>query len=182
MESSTEVLHRALLEYFETHPESLRTLTDILRDGVISLRVLDWLVCNYSKKFNVAYVLSDGRFFNVYSEYRCQLKSYSKRLMDPFRRRERIKITDADGGEMETTVSQLNFFRWSIRYGVIQYALEHLQDIEKDMLRGMNQEKRSALAAAAKPIKRRQLSKAAIQSCTASALRVTITFGEKNVD
>ena len=44
----------------------------------ISLRVLDWLVTNYAKKNNIIYELSNSkiRHFNMYLEYKSQLKAY----------------------------------------------------------------------------------------------------------
>lgn len=172
MESHNEVLLKSLLEFYE-NPHHLKCLTNVLKQGVISLRVMDWLVCNYAKKKNVTYVVQDEsgeeRAFNIYLEYKCMLKSYSKRMMDPFKRRERMVIKDSDGDDLCTTISQLNFFRWAIRYKVVEYGLRHLKDIEADMLTSTKKEPEA-------PKQRRQLSKAAVGSCTATALRVTVKF------
>jgi hypothetical protein len=171
VESHSTVLLKSLQEFYKNSAH-LKTLTDILKRGIISLRVVDWLVCNYAKKNNITYVISDqheDRAFNIYLEYKCQLKSYSKRLMDPFKRHERITITDGDGEEMSTTVSQLNFFRWAIRYKVIDYGLKYLKEIESDMLSSTKKEPDL-------PKQRRQLSKAAVGSCTTSSVRVRVKF------
>ena len=55
----------------------------------ISLRVIDWFVTNYAKTHSTAYILN-GQEFLVYRDYKSQLKAYSKKLFDPFCRRERI--------------------------------------------------------------------------------------------
>ena len=34
---------------------------------------------------------------------------------------------------METTIGQLNFFKWAIENKIIDYIKEHYDDIEKDM-------------------------------------------------
>jgi hypothetical protein len=34
---------------------------------------------------------------------------------------------------METTIGQLNFFKWAIENKIINYIQEHYDDIEKDM-------------------------------------------------
>jgi hypothetical protein len=74
-------------------------------------------------------------YFNVFSDYRGQLKSLNKKNFDPFCRRERIKFFygKADDDYIITTVGQLNFFKWSIE----NYILEHIEDnmkvIEDDM-------------------------------------------------
>lgn len=99
----------------------------------VSLRVVEWFVTNYSKKFNVAYTLEDRQFI-VYFQYKRELKAYSKRLFDPFCRRERIRFVIRGAPPIEeTTVGQLNFFRWAIENGVLAYILEHATAIETDM-------------------------------------------------
>lgn len=102
----------------------------------ISLRILDWFVTNYSKKFNIAYQVelnSKKKNFIVYLDYKSQLKAYSKKQFDPFCRRERILFFDHEGKEIITTVGQLNFFRWSIENNILDYILEHFDVIENDM-------------------------------------------------
>ncbi len=69
----------------------------------------------------------------VYLEYKSQLKAYSKKQFDPFCRRERIIFLDQQKNGIQTTVGQLNFFRWAIENNIIQYVEQNLADIEKDM-------------------------------------------------
>ena len=102
----------------------------------ISLRILDWFVTNYSKKFNISYQveLNDKiKNFIVYLDYKAQLKAYSKKQFDPFCRRERILFFDHDGKEIITTVGQLNFFRWSLENKILDYILDNFEIIENDM-------------------------------------------------
>jgi hypothetical protein len=49
------------------------------------------------------------------------LKSFSKKQFDPFRRNVRIDFEYEPGKTIETTVAQLNFFRWAISNKVIDY-------------------------------------------------------------
>ena len=83
-----------------------------------------------------------------------------------------MEFVDADGGAMQTTVGQLNFFRWAITNGVIDFATAHLADIEHDMLRSI---KHRDSPDEPKP-KRRELSKAAIKGCTKTHVTVTVRF------
>jgi hypothetical protein len=70
----------------------------------------------------------------VHFHYKRELKAYSKRLFDPFCRRERISFQIRGQAPIEeTTVGQLNFFRWAIEMGVIRYIIAHVADIERDM-------------------------------------------------
>lgn len=122
------------LQDFYNQPGRLEAILPVLTgSSPASLRLIDWFVTNYSKKFNVSYAL-DGRQFLVHFHYKRELKAYSKRLFDPFCRRERISFQVRGQPPIEeTTVGQLNFFRWAIEKGVINYILENVAAIEADM-------------------------------------------------
>jgi hypothetical protein len=77
---------------------------------------------------------TDLEYFNVYSNYRSQLKAFKKIQFDPFRRRERIDFYFNDTNFMETTLGQLNFFRWFLENDLLAYISTHYADIEEDML------------------------------------------------
>jgi len=62
-----------------------------------------------------------------------KLKAYSKKRFDPFCRWERQWVPVDDTKEMETTLGQLNFFKWAIEHGVIEYIRTHFNAIEQDM-------------------------------------------------
>jgi hypothetical protein len=132
------------LQDFYNQPGRIEEIMPILTGtSPVSLRLIDWFVTNYSKKNNVSYpieeaVTSNGptitRQFMVHFHYKRELKAYSKRLFDPFCRRERISFqVRGQPAIEETTVGQLNFFRWALEKGVVNYILEHAADIERDM-------------------------------------------------
>jgi hypothetical protein len=122
------------LQDFYNQPGRLEEILPILSGtSPVSLRLIDWFVTNYSKKFNISYML-DNKQFMVHFQYKRELKAYSKRLFDPFCRRERIRFQIHGAPPIEeTTVGQLNFFRWALEKGIIPYIVEHIADIEKDM-------------------------------------------------
>ena len=147
-----------LMEYLSNfYSERNNLLEDFIKiispDSKISLRVIDWFVTNYSKKYNIMYEISckdnsiidpkdslketNKRQFIVYLNYKSQLKSYSKKQFDPFCRRERISYEYLPGKEVTTTVGQLNFFKWAMENSVIEYIAKHSVDIERDMLHTM---------------------------------------------
>lgn len=101
----------------------------------ISLRALDWLVTNYSKKKPIIYKIKPAdmpeKLVNMYTEYKTWLWKYRRSHFDPFRRRHRLTFR-VDGTEHTTTVGQLNFMYWASKYGVLKYARDHLDDIERD--------------------------------------------------
>jgi hypothetical protein len=123
----------AWLQDFYTHPGRIEDLMPILKgESAISLRLIDYFVTNYAKKNNTSYML-DGRQFLVYFHYKRELNAYSKRLFDPFCRRERILFQARGHEEFVTTVGQLNFFRWAIEKKIVGYITENREVIERDM-------------------------------------------------
>jgi hypothetical protein len=72
-------------------------------------------------------------YFIVHSNYKGQLKTCNKKNFDPFCRRNRIQFYYAPKMYFETTVGQLNFFKWAIENFIINYIADNIKDIEKDM-------------------------------------------------
>jgi hypothetical protein len=105
----------------------------------LSLRLIDWYVTNYCKNKNVVYLLSskdkNSKYFNVYMNYRSQLKAFKKIQFDPFRRRDRIVFYYGDNQMLNTTLGQLNFFRWAIDNEVISHLEKNIKTIEEELLR-----------------------------------------------
>ena len=123
-------------------------------DSKISLRIIDWYVTNYSKKYNIIYSLkhyknkdlgiTDDKTketfkdqFIVYPNYKAQLKAFSKKQFDPFCRRDRISFYYQQNKSIITTVGQLNFFKWAIEKYVLEHIIDNLQEIEEDMNQSM---------------------------------------------
>lgn len=163
--SKSDLLLESLKKFYNKDGNKEMLLPIIKQETTISLRLLDWLVTNYSKQNDVNYSIEHNgivKNFNVWLDYKNQLKAYSKRQFDPFCRRKRIffilktgetisfneteKIkyqTRTDG--FITTVGQLNFFRWAITHRVIDYAFKNLNKIESDMLSNADNKKTNLL-------------------------------------
>ena len=110
----------------------------------ISLRLIDWFATNYCKKNNIMYNKNlynnqggnddnFNNFFFVHDNYKSQLKECSKKHFDPFCRRDRIRFYYEPNKYFDSTVGQLNFFKWAIENYIIDYIKDNLADIEKDM-------------------------------------------------
>ena len=121
------------LQKFYAGREDMAEIMDIF-DGKseISLRLIDWFVTNYSKNKSISYILN-GQEFLVYINYKSQLKAYSKKLFDPFCRRERIMFQIPGYPTIMTTVGKLNFFRWAIEKKVLEYIKMNFKTIETEM-------------------------------------------------
>lgn len=137
LQTQNELLLKNLVEFYKD-AENVQIIMDIINgETKISLRIVDWFVTNYSKKNYTIYELNTGisqtiNRFKVYNDYKLKLKAYSKKRFDPFCRWERITIPFGDK-HMETTIGQLNFFKWAIENKVIQYIENNYNTIESDM-------------------------------------------------
>ena len=140
--SKESLLLHSLYSYYQEKGNIEKMLPIVTGNDTVSLRVLDWFVTNYAKKFDISYSLrhnNDNLKFNVYQDYKNKLKSYNKRFFDPFCRQNKKNLTNKiafkcnDDKYIVTTIGQLNFFRWAIRNKVTNYVQEHLEEINKHM-------------------------------------------------
>jgi hypothetical protein len=127
-----ELIIQSLQSFYMTRSDLPEILNILEGESVMSLRLIDWFVTNYAKHHNISYIHKQQDFF-VYIDYKNQLKAYSKKLFDPFCRRERILFQMSNIPAFITTVGKLNFFRWAIEKGVIDYIKLNLPSIEKEM-------------------------------------------------
>ena len=125
----------SLYEYYLKDNNIYKILPIITSNSSISIRVLDWFITNYSKKYNIIYKIyeQDMQIFNVYLQYKSQLKGYRKKLFDPFCRKKRIFFYYEENKGVITTIGQLNFFRWAIKYNILEYVENNLNLICNDM-------------------------------------------------
>lgn len=123
-----------LKRYYRGNPEKLDDMLHIINgESPVSLRIVDWFATNYAKQKFTVYDLDDGRRFKVYADYKLKLRAYSKKRFDPFCRWDRINIPYKDNMAIQTTLGQLNFFKWALENDVVKYIKENYGDIERDM-------------------------------------------------
>ena len=145
--SQNDLILKRCLDFYKKN-ENLETMLKIINgESKISLRIVDWFATNYAKKNYTLYDLEGSnneiRRFKVYLDYKLKLKAYSKRRFDPFCRWERINIPYKDNAHIQTTIGQLNFFKWALENGVVEYIEQHYDEIEHDMnTRNSNSKKR----------------------------------------
>jgi hypothetical protein len=135
--SQNDLLLNNLMEFYKKDNYLDKMLKIITGESKISLRIVDWFATNYAKKYYTLYTIEDGfgnlKRFKVYFDYKLKLKAYSKRRFDPFCRWERISIPYKGDKFIETTIGQLNFFKWAIENKVVDFIEENYDTIEKDM-------------------------------------------------
>jgi hypothetical protein len=169
-----------LLKFYEEGDRLERMLKIINGESSISLRIVDWFATNYAKKFFTVYQMEgSGRRFKVYEDYKLRLRAYSKRRFDPFCRWERIMIPYKNGSSIQTTIGQLNFFKWALENGVVDYIREHYAAIERDMNARNSTSKRKEKPATASNHtrkKREELSVSATKSIKQENVEITVKF------
>jgi hypothetical protein len=140
--SSKELLMLSLSKFYKKK-DNIQNILPIIsgthdKTSKMSLRLIDWFVTNFSKKQSTNIIRRDSSnniyHFNVYLSYRAQLKAYSKQQFDPFRRRDRITFFYDRDQFVETTIGQLNFFRWILDNHILDYITTNLKTIENDMV------------------------------------------------
>ena len=140
LNTQNDLLMKNLMNFYGNKPNLSRMMSIINGESKISLRIVDWFVTNFAKKYYTVYdlytqrgTMQDTIRFKVYNDYKLKLKAYSKRKFDPFCRWERISIPYDDEKYMETTIGQLNFFKWAIENKIVEFIESNYEDIEKDM-------------------------------------------------
>jgi len=122
-------------DFYDNTYNSEKFIDIVLGNCEISIRLIDHFVTKYSKFNKCSYKLKDDDkdvVFNVYFDYKNQLKHYQKTHFDPFSRGDRIPFF-MNGTCIITTIGQLNFFRWFISKKVFDYLLEKKDDVYNDM-------------------------------------------------
>ena len=173
-------------------PYNRNKLLHLLNDhDSISLRSIDWFITNYSKKNNTYYIVYedkdglpsfsdiDNKYvnnMNVFHSYKSQLKAYSKKKFDPFCRRDRILFKIDDKYSVETTLGQLNFFKWAISNMIVDYIELNKDEIEYDMnsslkLMKLNSDKKNGSRK-----KRQELSVSATKSIKKEKVEIVVKF------
>ena len=139
--TQNDLLMKNLMEFYGDRENINKMMSIINGESKISLRIVDWFVTNYAKKYYTVYDLPQARNngtielsrFKVYNDYKLKLKAYSKHRFDPFCRWERISIPYEGEKYMETTIGQLNFFKWAIQNNIIDFIKSNYELIENDM-------------------------------------------------
>jgi hypothetical protein len=180
--TQNDLLLNNLMDFYKKEEYLDKMLKIITGDSKISLRIVDWFATNYAKKYYTLYSIEDDfgnlKRFKVYFDYKLKLKAYSKRRFDPFCRWERISIPYKGDKYIETTIGQLNFFKWAIENKVIGYIEENYETIEKDMNTRNSTSKRKELKIDNSKTrkKREELSISATKSIKKEEVEIVVQF------
>ena len=174
-----------LMTYYKSNDKIEQMLRIINGEAKISLRIVDWFTTNYAKKHYTVYTIgandatTPAKRFKVYVDYKLRLRSYSKLRFDPFCRWERITIPYKEDKCIQTTIGQLNFFKWAFENEVISYIESNYADIEKDMNSRNSTSKRKLATGTAPNVtrkKREELSISAAKIIKKEDVEIVIKF------
>lgn len=180
--TQNQLLLNNLMDFYSDENKLTRMLKIITGESKISLRIVDWFATNYAKKNYTLYTIEDEsgtiKRFKVYADYKLKLNAYSKKRFDPFCRWDRISMPYKNDTCIETTIGQLNFFKWAIENKVIDYIDENYEIIEKDM-NGRNstsKRKESIIDNTKTRKKREELSISATKSIKKEEVEIVVKF------
>jgi len=181
--TQNELLLNNLMDFYKNEAYLTKMLKIITGESKISLRIVDWFATNYAKKNYTLYPITDANGnnirFKVYFDYKLKLKAYSKKRFDPFCRWERISIPYKNGTCIETTIGQLNFFKWALENKVVDYIESNYEVIENDMNNRNSTSKRKEAANgdnAKTRKKREELSISATKSIKKEEVEIVVQF------
>jgi hypothetical protein len=165
------------LKDFYSKDDRIDTMLRVINgESKISLRIVDWFVTNYAKEKYVVYQLEHDKRIKVYDSYKLNLRAYSKKRFDPFCRWDRITIPYKEGKHIQTTIGQLNFFKWAIENKIIGYIDENYESIEKDMNSRNSTSKKNNNIDNKTRKKREELSIHAVKSVKKESIDIIVKF------
>ena len=165
-----------LMKYYKKNNNLEKILPIINGESEISLRLIDWFVTKKKKK-NYTVCKKNNERFKVYIDYKLKLKAYSKKRFDPFCRWDRINITYKNETYIQTTIGQLNFFRWALENDIISYIKKNMKEIIKDMnKRNSTSNKRKEKNKKTTRKRREELSICASKSIKKEKIEIVVNF------
>lgn len=181
VDTKLSLLMKSLTEFYKNNDYIEQMKNIINQNSVISLRILDWFITNYSKKKRIFIenTRNTSNCMDVYQNYKLQLKSFSKKTFDPFCRKNKILFFYDDNNYIETSCGQLCFFRWCFENNILEYVKTHLNIIEQDMKTSLKEKKLQSQTSITNPKlskKRQPLSISASRSICKQNINYTVKF------
>lgn len=119
------ILLDSLKLYFVNNIYVLEKIYELVENNnKIKLALIDYFVTIYSKKKSICInntkdENNDCEFY-INDEYKNGLKSFTKKLFDPFKRKKKIEF-NYNNISFTTTTGQLNFLKWVIENNILTY-------------------------------------------------------------
>ena len=138
LSSKENTLIQFLLNYYKNKIDLFKDI--IQQKTPLSLRLLDWLVTNYSKKYNIIYNLvneyGENVSFNIFLDYKNQLKARSSRRMNQSALFESIKFRKQWREDNQNEFLDLNLEeRIKQKNKIEEFLLSNENDLRKKLIK-----------------------------------------------
>lgn len=111
-----------ILPFYTT--DMLRSMLPFIsQSGPIPLRDLEWLCTNLARERTL---IING--VDVFGDYTAKRRGNRKRNFEPYCKRVRWAF-EIDGHVWYTSLGQLNFMKWALETGIIEYAIRNREEI-----------------------------------------------------
>mgnify|MGYP000607072124 CR=1 FL=1 len=119
IDTKLSLLMKSLTDFYtnSVYIDQIKSIID--QNSVISLRILDWFITNYSKKHRTIINGAVGSI-DVYQNYKLQLKSFSKKQFDPFCRKNKIYFCYAENEQGEEKFIETSWDNYVSLDGVLK--------------------------------------------------------------
>ena len=172
-DNKISLLMKPLTEFYKEQKYIDEIKSIVNQESIVSLRILDWFITNYSKKIKTVISKSEGKDnIDVYTNYKLMLKAFSKKVFDPFCRKNKMVFYYNDTEFIETSCGQLCFFKWCFENGIIEYVKKNLNTIENDMKNSLKSKKENP----EQQKKRQPLSVLSCRSISKQHIKYTVKF------
>ena len=143
LDSRENLLLYSLLKFYKRHGNAnLSSIIPIVKqDSHISLRIIEWVVTSFAKEKDIVFPIMSKNTnkvkgsVRIYDSYKKTLKAFGGKSFGIFKRSDLLLITYGDGenDKIETTLGQLNFFRWALENNVINYIEKNFEYLAKQL-------------------------------------------------
>lgn len=110
-----------------------RVIPIIQGDSEISLRLIEKFVTDYCNKNKITISKKNGDLVCIHEAYKYKLRSFGKKKLDIFQRNRKILFKYTNKLYLETTIGQLNFFKFIIETEILDYIEENLEAIKQQL-------------------------------------------------
>jgi|AntRauTorckE6833_2_1112554.scaffolds.fasta_scaffold00330_24 hypothetical protein len=127
-----DIIMEQITTFFQNKKNVLRNkiIPIIQGNSEISLRLIEKFVTGYCNKNKITINKRNGDLLCVHEAYKYKLRSFGKKKLDIFQRNRKILFKYTNKLYLETTIGQLNFFKFIIETEILNYIEDNLEEIK----------------------------------------------------
>ena len=117
-----QIILESVKRFFKENPKKYSIFINILKDDhTLSIEDIEWFFKSYSK---IKTTFVNGKL--IQSKFVTASKQHSKKLFNPLKKGHGVVIQINDE-KIQTSICQLNFFKWAFNIGLIDYLTKHTE-------------------------------------------------------